>query len=1089
MVMSNSERIGRSLDLLSDGLAPKCAATWEGFYGPAWLEVVNGRLHTPERAPRASDVAFLFKGLKGTWGEVFGHGFSPAVRSLVFELADVRNRWAHQEGFSSDDVARALDSMERVLEAFGNTAERHRIRELRRDLLRQMFEEESRAERRRTAAKPTEGQPQAGLTPWREIIVPHADVAAGRFDQAEFAADLYEVSQGTADAEYQDPREFFARTYLTEGLRDLLVGAARRLSGGGGDPVIELQTNFGGGKTHSMIALYHLASGVPAGDLRGVGDVLGEAGVTLPEGVARAVLTGQTISPSAAPEPEPGVELRTVWGHLAYQLGGRDGYELVRADDEAATNPGAALRELFEMCGPAVVLIDEWVAYARQLRDGDGARRMAGGDFDTQFTFAQALTEAAAAARDVVVLITVPASDIEVGGDRGRDALERLKNVLARTAAQWQPASPDESFEIVRRRLFDPVPPDRARVRDGVIRAFSDLYRQRPGDFPSGVGEAEYRRRMELSYPIHPELFDRLFGDWSALDKFQRTRGVLRLMALAISQLWQRGDRSLLIMPSNLPMDSGTLVSELKKYLEEGWDPVIKSDVDGPTSLPLRIDNDTPHFGRLSATRRAARTVYMGSAPRPDAKRGVDLRSVVLGCTQPGEPPGQFADALKRLSGEATHLYVDGNQYWYSLQPNVTRMAADRAASNYSDRDADDEVKRRLTRQRDRGNFAAVQVFADGPGDVPDNDDGVRLVVLTPGATHSAGDENSPAVALAGRILTQREGGPRLNRNMLVFTAAAANRLGELRAATRSHLAWRSIVDDSASLDLTPHQSSQAQTKQSDTSQQVDALIAETFTQVLIPTQKPGTPEVDWQTARASTDGDIGARVSRKLASSEELIARLGGVRVRMDIDRYDLWSDRGDTSVRDLWQTYARYPYMARLSSFDVLAGAISDGVAKTDWQQQSFAYAEDHDGRTWVGIQKAQHVAVNPGGLLIYPDFVPMPTSPAEGEPGDGGVSEDDYGAERKRGDTGPDEAPADDSRPTTPSATRFYAQFDLDPVRAIKQLGQILEHVSARLGADVELSLEIRAASPDGYDDTTQRVVSENATNLGVKASEFE
>ena len=1095
--MANTERIGRALDLLRDGLGPKCAAAWEGFYGSGWLEEVNKRLHTPAPNPQTSDVAFLFKGLKGTWGEVFGHGFSPAVRSLVFELAEVRNRWAHQEAITSDDAARALDSMERVLEAFGNAAERHRIRELRRDLMRQMFEEESRAERRRTAAKPTEGQPQAGLTPWREIIAPHSDVAAGRLDQAEFAADLYEVSQGTADAEYQDPREFFARTYLTEGLRDLLVGAARRLSGGGGDPVIELQTNFGGGKTHSMIALYHLASGVEAGDLPGVGDVLGEAGASLPEKVARAVLVGHMISPSKPLEPEPGVALRTMWGHLAHQLGGREGYELVRADDEAATNPGAALRELFELCGPAVVLIDEWVAYARQLSDGEVGGREPGGDFDTQFTFAQALTEAAAAARDVVVLATIPASDIEVGGDRGRTALERLKNVVARTAAQWQPASPDESFEIVRRRLFDPVPQDRARVRDGVIRAFSEMYRARPGDFPSGASEAEYRRRMELSYPIHPELFDRLFGDWSALDKFQRTRGVLRLMALAVSQLWQRGDRSLLIMPSNLPMDSGTLVSELKKYLEEGWDPVIRSDVDGANSLPLRIDNDTPHFGRLSATRRAARTVYMGSAPRPDAKRGVDLRSVVLGCTQPGESPGQFADALKRLSGEATHLYVDGNQYWYSLQPNVTRMAADRAASNYTDRDADDEVKRRLARQRDRGNFAAVQVFAEGPGDVPDNDDGVRLVVLAPDATHSAGDENSPALALAGRILSQREGGPRLNRNMVVFTAAAANRLGELRAAARAYLAWCSIVDDAASLDLTAHQASQAQTKRSDTAQQVDALIAETFTQILIPTQQPGTPDVDWQTARASTDGDIGARVSRKLASSEELIARLGGVRVRMDIDRYDLWTDRGDISVRDLWQTYARYPYMARLKSSEVLADAVSDGIANLNWAQETFAYAEGHDGERWVGIRETQHVAPGPGGLLIYPDFVPAPAGrdddaaatgagEQEGEPGGSptGPGEPGAGAGAGPGPTRPGSG-----SPGDPGVTRFYAQFDLDPVRGIRQLGQILENVSSRLGPQIELSLEIRSTNPDGYDDATRRIVGENAANLGATASEFE
>ncbi len=248
---------------------------------------------------------------------------------------------------------------------------------------------------------------------------------------------------------------------------------------------------------------------------------------------------------------------------------------------------------------------------------------------------------------------------------------------------------------------------------------------------------------MELSYSIHPELFDRLFGDWSAPDKSQRTRGVLRLMALAVSQLWQRGDQSLLIMPGNLPMDSGALVSEMKKYLEDGWDPVIKSDVDGENALPLRIDKEHKHFGRISATRRAARTVYMGSAAKPDGSRGVDLKRVVLGCVQPGEPVGQFADALRRLSGQATHLYVDGAQYWYSLQPNVTRVASDRAASNYSDRDADDEVKNRISNQADRGNFTSIQVFAEGPGDVPDDDGGVRLVVLTPNATQRIVSENA----------------------------------------------------------------------------------------------------------------------------------------------------------------------------------------------------------------------------------------------------------------------------------------------------------------------------------------------------------
>ena len=198
MVMANTERISKALDLLRDGLAPKCEETWQGFYGDDWLEKVNQQLHNPERSPSTADVAFLFKGMKATWNELFGHGFAPAIRSLVFELSDVRNNWAHQGSFSTDDAVRALDSMERVLEAFGNADQRQEIRTLRRDLMRQMFDEESRSERRKTAAKPTEGQPQAGLTPWREIITPHADVASGRFDQAEFAADPAATSNRSA---------------------------------------------------------------------------------------------------------------------------------------------------------------------------------------------------------------------------------------------------------------------------------------------------------------------------------------------------------------------------------------------------------------------------------------------------------------------------------------------------------------------------------------------------------------------------------------------------------------------------------------------------------------------------------------------------------------------------------------------------------------------------------------------------------------------------------------------------------------------------------------------------------------------------
>ena len=381
--------------------------------------------------------------------------------------------------------------------------------------------------------------------------------------------------------------------------------------------------------------------------------------------------------------------MRTLWGELAWQLGGKKAYARIKADDEKATNPGDVLRELFTEYGPCLILIDEWVAYARQLHDqGD----LPAGGFETQFTFAQALTESAKAAKNCLLVISLPASDtagsphtqaddVEVGGQRGREALDRLRNVVGRLESSWRPASAEEGFEIVRRRLFEPMAdPAQFKDRDVVARAFADLYRTQHQEFPPECRDADYEKRLKAAYPIHPEIFDRLYTDWSTLVKFQRTRGVLRLMAAVIHSLWEKGDKNPLILPANISIDDPRVQFELTRYLSDNWVPVIEKDVDGPSSLPLRLDGEVPNLGKFAACRRVARTIYMGSAPLTQAAhRGLEDRRVKLGCVMPGESPAVFGDALRRLAGAATYLYQDGPRYWYSTQPTVTKLAEDRA--------------------------------------------------------------------------------------------------------------------------------------------------------------------------------------------------------------------------------------------------------------------------------------------------------------------------------------------------------------------------------------------------------------------------
>ncbi|MGQ0568442.1 MAG: ATP-binding protein, partial [Armatimonadota bacterium] len=420
-------------------------------------------------------------------------------------------------------------------------------------------DEQVRSERRKTAGTAIKSEATGTLTPWREVVSPHKDVASGRYQQAEFAADLWQVHLGEGTDEYRKPVEFFRRTYLTESLERLLVGAVQRLAGQGGDPVVQLQTNFGGGKTHSMLALYHLFSGTAPGELSGIDAVLREAGTTKLPAVKREVLVGNKISPGNPVTKADGAVVRTLWGELAWQLDGKKALKRVGADDEKATSPGDVLRELMNEYGPCLILIDEWVAYARQLHEQSD---LPAGSFETQFTFAQTLTEAARAAKQCLLVISLPASDtagsphaqaddVEVGGQRGREALDRLRNVVGRVEASWRPASAEESFEIVRRRLFEPlVEKSHFVVRDTVAREFYDLYRTQHQEFPPECRDADYEQRLKAAYPIHPAFFDRLYTDWSTLVKFQRTRGVLRLMAAVIHSLWEKGDRNPLILPA-----------------------------------------------------------------------------------------------------------------------------------------------------------------------------------------------------------------------------------------------------------------------------------------------------------------------------------------------------------------------------------------------------------------------------------------------------------------------------------------------------------------------------------------------------------
>ena len=1108
MAITNHERAGKALDLLRKGLGPFVErevhnAIKRGKVRHAQIEKFIDDPILTGKTINEWDVAALLKLMWDTWNEVFKEILGHAERSYVSELRDWRNKWAHQESFSSNDVYRVLDSSERLLSAV-SAPQVKELEKMKKELLRLQFDEQVRGEKRKHGGSLIEAAINGALKPWREVVTPHPDVASGRYQQAEFAADLWQVYLNEGSDEYRDPVEFFRRTYLTESLKHLLVSAVQRLTGKGGDPVVQLQTNFGGGKTHSMLALYHLFSGKLPAELPGIEEIMKDAEVkNLPE-TRRVVLVGNRLSPGNPIKKPDGTVVRTLWGELAWQLGGREAYEKIRSDDERATNPGDRLRELFNEYGPCLILIDEWVAYARQLHDTSD---LPGGSFDTQFSFAQALTESARVAQSCLVVISLPASDtgisphaqaedVEVGGIRGREALDRLRNVIGRVESSWRPASAEESFEIVRRRLFQPLTdPEQFKARDVVARAFVDLYRTQHEEFPSECREADYEQRIKAAYPIHPEIFDRLYTDWSTLLKFQRTRGVLRLMAAVIHSLWEKGDKNPLILPSTIPIDDRRVQFELTRYLSDNWAPVIEKDVDGPNSLPVQIDGQLPNLGKYSACRRVARTIYLGSAPKATAAhRGIEDRRIKLGCVMPGESPAIFGDALRRLATSATFLYQDGNRFWYSTQPTVTKLAEDRAEQLKREPDKVlQEIERRVRAEiRQTGDFSRVHPFPQSGQDVPDDLD-TRLVILSPVFPHVRKQE-SEALKFAKQVLEFRGSSPRLFRNTLVFLAADKTRFQDLDEAVRRYLAWESILQERETLDLSPFQVRQAEEQKRSVDMTVLARLPETYQWLLVPVQNKPEDPIEWQEIRLQGTDSLTVRASKKLCNEELLIISLAGTRLRMELDRNPfLWRGNNHVEIRQLVEDFARYLYLPRLKSPSVLVDAIIDGLSLLTWTKDTFAYADNFDETTgrYLGLRGGRHIMIlknNPSGLLVKPEVAQKQIE--EEQPNLG--KEEIYTSLGASGVIN-EQSTALEEQSEDQLPRRFHGSVELDSTRVGRDASQIAEEVIAHFvslpGAQVKVILEIEAIFPEGVPEKIVRTITENCRTLKFTSQAFE
>lgn len=1062
------------------------------------------------------DIAKCLLLMEINWREVFGKKLPRDCKNYVIELKGKRNEWAHKgiEDLTDSNAFRALDTMSRLAEQIDSDATSDinaLLRQVRYGSAEGSIAVTSNAvadaeemPARRKELEQTKAV--SGLPSWRDVIEPHMDVAEGRYKNAEFAADLAQVARGKGELEYRDPVEFFNRTYVTEGMKGLLTQSLRRVSGLDGEPVIQLKTAFGGGKTHSMLALYHMMrSRSRVRQIANLTPVLEAAQVSEVPEVHVAVLVGTALNPANAKRPAtmPGITVNTLWGEMAFQLAESAGrpelYEYVKEADKRGVSPGSeALANLFDACGCCLVLMDELVAYAKKLY---GAEKLPAGTLDNFITFIQELTEAARASKCSLVVASIPESDNEIGGEAGQRALEQIEHTFGRMESIWKPVGASEGFEVVRRRLFLNCKDEAAR--DEVCFTFSKMYGDNPAEFPTESRELEYRERMLACYPIHPEVFDRLYEDWATLERFQRTRGVLRLMAAVIHELWMSRDPSPMIMPGSFPLDVPGVRDELTRYLDDNWNAVVDSEVDGKQSLPYRNDGNNPRYGSLLASRRVARTVMLGSAPDVDGQsvRGIERGHIRLGTVQPGENLSVFNDALVTLQISSSYLYSDdnGNRFWYDTRPTLRKVAEDRAQM-MGDSDALFEVESRLKKLRKSEPFAGVHVCPASTLDVPD-DQSLRLVVLAPAAKHRSGAAESDALVVANEMITSRGSSPRSYKNMIVFAAADGSHYPQILKSAKRYLAWDSIKADRESLNLDVKQTRETEQSVRRADEELDLKIREAYNWLLYPRIDLLNNSMDIEWAVEHVEGgreSTVAKMARKLLSDDAAIQNWAPALLKMELDRV-LWRESDHIQVKQLWEYLCQYCYLPRLSDYSVLENAIMRGLGSKEFFGIAAAFSEGRYVDLSLGEQKA---FINASDLLVKVEVAEaqinreIEAARATAEETSGKVGAQDVGGDDVKftdpatktwsDDDINSEVSAVDATVLNRQKSAFHMVSKLDNTRVNRGIQSIMEEIVSQLnliGADVELTFEVRARVNDGIPPETVRALSENCSTLGV------
>ena len=963
MADSNHGTLGDALKVFNAAMQPFVRRCLYARFGHEWWErgvmsVVGDphrgnlkrgadRIAGDERATLL-EPAHISRIISKLYRENFANQFDAdfgAVTTRLAVIANARNEWAHQRtgDMLLEDAANPMRDMAMVLEA-AKLPEAKDIENMRQRLLKvEPVAAPTPSPVPPAASISAPAQAPNQLPYWWQVCEPQdAFKDPNKIDEGLFAATLGGVSTGTARDEYLNPESFLGHTYFTETLKQVIRDVGSRLNGGDGAAVMELQTPFGGGKTHALLTLYHLFNDPKrAMAIPGVAEALSD--IAIPANARVFVFDGYLYGTDPV-EKELGYSVSSLWGELAYQVDPRLFHEAIAASDGKGEAPGNLIyRRVLEAAAPGVILIDELISYLVKLRFSN--TRKTQNQYRQTVQFVQELLQEVGNVPGVALLLSLPKSQKEFGGlepeqlQRELQIVDDLQARADRVVSKRTPVNDDEIYTLMSRRLFKTVDNVAAqRVAD----AYRSVYERARDLYDPTVLSQDYLQNQLSAYPLHPELVDVLYKKWSTASDFPRTRTVLQLVAKVVADQWTNRREAYSIQSAHVNLERERIRTQIVSAASAagggvGWDAVVAADIIGgdahADAMDQRLGGD---YLKLHIARGVATSLLMHSF---GGRVGALKQELRIGTVAPNVGPEYLEGILENFEQGALHyVHREGEFFKFDRRVNIFRKIAE-SAERQPTGTVTERLRAEISSKAAIGESPGFRVlsWAGSDGTLADSPS-PTIALLDPKYvyTQENGDVNVPAAIQ--QLWERAGGGLRQFRNALVLIVPDGEFWSAAEAAQREVLAYDSVVSeaDRGQLDLSDAEKKDLRSRLKDKQDSLRTALVSAYRWVFYPEESGlsglGLP------VPATRDETVTSRVVNRLSDQnykQPKILKSLGASYFSSVLAPKLWPD--ESKPLDLAEMLRRFPQWTYLPILprgeETLRTCIQEGVGMRLW------------------------------------------------------------------------------------------------------------------------------------------------------------